>query len=374
MLVCFWCCLPLRDLVETLRKMGKLHRVVVRGPTVPTLTRSLEGGPPGPGRPTPGDHTLGADRDALVWLLSVAWPDIGWELPRATTLEELRGALEPWRGHPSEQTVVHFLRPTSVGATPEEIRAMRKTLGEEIKRLRGAQEWNDRCLETSHTLELAMNDVQGDQRQAMAMELFGAWGENKKAREALKLARETETKLTEELRDKEAGFAQAELLDYITKKKYARNPLGLANAMAGLPDLGWPQSHERCSKMTCGQWPAFQFQIVKIIATIWNRRGSYSELPIVQLFRQEIDNLSRNVIVSYQPAFGSPAINAKRENPLRAHLADNWRSLRLALEEVVGLETHPDRMPFLIASRFAKNLAKPRTPQDLVHNAREKIL
>jgi len=216
-----------------------------------------------------------------------------------------------------------------------------------------------------------MNDVQ-DQWQAMAVELFGAWGEKKKAREALALARDTERKLTEELRNKEAGLAQAELLDYITKKKYARDPLGLANAMAGLPDLGWPQSHERCSKMTCSQWPAFQFQIVEIIATIWNRRGSYPELPTVQLFRQEIDTLSTTVIASYQPFPDRPAI--KRENPLRAHLADNWRSLRLALEEVVGLETDLDRMPFLITSRFTKNLGKPLTPQDLRLNAREKII
>jgi hypothetical protein len=354
--------------------MGKRYQAVVRGQTVVPFTRSLEGGQSGPGRPTVDDQTLGADRDALVWLLSVTWPDIGWQLPQATTLEELRQALEPWRGHPSEHTVVHFLRPTSIAAiSPEEIRTMRKTHGEAIKRLREAQERNDRSLETSHTLELAMNDVQAAQRQAMAVELFGAWGEKKKAREVLALARDTERKLTEELRNKEAGLAQAELLDYITKKKYARDPRGLANAMAGLPDLGWPQSHERCSKMTCSQWPAFQFQIVEILATIWNRRCSYPELPIVQLFRQEIDTLSKTVMTIYQPFRDSPAIKTKKENPLRAHLADNWRNLRLALEEVVGLETHPDRMPFLIASRFAKNLAKPRTPQDLVLTAREKI-
>jgi hypothetical protein len=369
----FPACLPLRDLEETLRKMGKRYRAVVRGHTVVAFTRSLDGGPPGPGRPTVDDQTLGADRDALVWLLSVTWPDIGWELPQATTLEELRKALEPWRGHPSEQTVVHFLRPTAVTATPEEIRALRKTVGKAIEVLREAQERHDVCVRASRTIESAMNDVEPLHLQAMAPDLFRAWGENKKAREALQLAIDTERKLTEKLRDREAGFAQIELLDYVTKKKYARNPLGLANAMAGLPSLGWPQSHERCSKIACGLWPTFQFQIVETIATIWNRRGSYPELPIVQLFRQEVDKLSKTVMVRYQPSLVRPAKKTKGENPLRAHLADKWRSLRLALEEVVGLETHPDRMPFLIASRFGKNLAKPRTMQDVVLDAKEKI-
>ena len=355
--------------------MGKRYQADVRGKTVVPFTRSLEGGPPGPGRPTVDDQTLGADRDALVWLLSVTWPDIGWQLPRATTLEELRQALEPWRGHPSEHTIVHFLRPAPVAVTtPEEIRTLRKTLGEAIERLREAQEHSDRCLQTSQTVELAMNDVQADQYQPMATELLGVWGKKKQARETLASARDTEKMLSDELRDKEAGFAQAELLDYITKKKYARNPLGLANAMAGLPDLGWPQSHERCSKMACGQWPAFEFQIVETIADMWNRRGREPELPVVQLFRREIEMLSKSVMASYQPFLGSAATRTKRENPLRAHLADNWRNLRLALEEVVGLETHTDRMPFLIACRFAKNLGKPRTAQDSVLNAREKII
>jgi hypothetical protein len=354
--------------------MGKLHRAVVRGYVGAPFTRSLEGGPPGPGRPTVDDQTLWADRDALVSLLSITWPDIGWQIPQVTTLEDLRHAFEPLRGHPSEYLIFYFLRATPVTATPEEIRASRKTLGKAIERLREAQERHDRCVQASRIAESAMNDVQPDERQAMASDVFRAWGENKKAREELALAINTEKNLTQELRSKEAGFAQTELLDYITKKKYARNPLGLAKAMAGLPDIGWPQSHERCSETKSDQWPHFQFRVFKTIKTIWNRRDSYPELPIAQLFRQEIGALPRTVIGNIKHPPPKPAVPIKRENGLRLHLGDNFRSLRLAIEEVVGVETHPDRMPFLIASRFTKNLGKTRAPQDLVLNAREKII
>lgn len=357
-----------------LHEMGKVHRAVVRGYAGAAFTRSLEGGPPGPGRPTVDNQTLWSDRDALVSFLSMTWPDIGWQIPQAKTLEDLRRSFEPLRGHPSEYLIFHFLRPTPVTATPEEIRMARKTLGKAIDRLREAQNRHDKCIEASHTTEWAMNDVQPDQRQAMASDLFKAWGENKKAREALALAINTERTLSQELRDKEAGFAQTELLDYITKKKYARNPLGLAKAMAGLPEIGWSQSHERCSETKSDQWPHFQFRVFKTIKTIWNRRDSYPELPIVQLFRREIEALPRMVIGSIKQPPPKPAVPTKRENGIRSHLADNYRSLRLAIEAVVGVETHPDRMPFLIASGFTKNLGKPRTPQDLVLNAREKII
>jgi len=250
----------------------------------------------------------------------------------------------------------------------------RKTLGKAIERLREAQERHDTCVQASRITESAMNDVKLDQRQAMASDLFRAWGENKKARDALALAVKTERNLTQELRDKEAGFAQTELLDYITKKKYARNPLGLAKAMAGLPEIGWSQSHERCSETKSDQWPHFQFRVFKTIKTIWNRRDSYPELPIAQLFRQEIEALPTKVIGSIKQPPPKPAVPTKRENGLRLYLADNYRSLRLAIEEIVGVETYPDRMPFLITSRFTKNLGKPRTAQDLVLNAREKII
>src|SRR5438105_3927017 len=51
----------------------------------------------GAGRPTVDKDTLSSDRDALVWLLSVFWGEIGWEVPRSTSSEELRQAFGPVR-------------------------------------------------------------------------------------------------------------------------------------------------------------------------------------------------------------------------------------------------------------------------------------
>jgi hypothetical protein len=61
------------------------------------------------------------------------------------------------------------------------------------------------------------------------------------------------------------------------------------------------------------------------------------------------------------------------ENVLRSHLAENWRRFRLAVEDVIRPEIEPDRMPFLILSRFSEYLAKPRTAQDQILDAKEKI-
>jgi hypothetical protein len=334
---------------------------------------SLEGGPRGPGRPTIDDEILIEARDGLVWLLSVAWGDIGWQLPRATTLEELRAALEPLRGHPNEQYVTVFLRPTFVLSTAEEVRAARKKLGKAVEHCRLAREHHDKCIADSRTAEFAINDATPEEQGVFFVELLRRWRDGATARKDREAAELAEKDLDQKLRDKEAGFALSELLDFITQRKYARNPLRLANAMAGLPDMGWEQSYARCSAIKCGSWPQFQFRLFRTIKAIWNRRVQHPELPITQLFRQEIERLPKTVIIDIPQPPPNPPKRGKVENALRSHLADNWRHLRLAIEEVVGSENHPEKVPFLLLSGFTRNIGKPRTPQDSILIEQEKI-
>jgi len=324
----------------------------------------------GPGRPSVDNDTLSSDRDALVWLLSVFWGEIGWEVPRSTSSEELRRAFGPVKGHSSEHLLVLFMRPTPIAATAKEIRQTRKILGKAVERLRKAQTLSNKCEEASRLAESAMLETQFEHEAPMLIDLFKAWGAALKARRELELARTSERGIEQELRDKEAGTAQNEGVDYITQAKYARNPLGLGNAMAGLPDMTWQQSYARCAKIPCTQWPNFPFRLFETIKTIWNHRDSYPDLSPVQLFRQEIGKLHKKVLSEF-PQLGPSRTMV--ENALRSHLAENWRRFRLAVEDVVRPEIEPDRMPFLILSRFSQYLAKSRTAQDQILDSKEKI-
>src|SRR6266852_1756066 len=98
----------------------------------------------GPGRPTIDDDTLCQGRNALVWLLSTKWGDCGWQIQNATTVDEVRQAFEPLRGHPPEHLIAHFRRATSRTATASEVRSTKKAQGKAVERARGAQEDHDR--------------------------------------------------------------------------------------------------------------------------------------------------------------------------------------------------------------------------------------
>src|SRR5207253_11314709 len=55
------------------------------------------------------DFWLGTHRDSLVDMLSCWWGEVGWQLPRATTREELRAALEPLREHSNRHRISRLL-------------------------------------------------------------------------------------------------------------------------------------------------------------------------------------------------------------------------------------------------------------------------
>ena len=78
------------------------------------------------GRPTIDDFWLGTHRDSLVDMLSCWWGEVGWQLPRATTREELRAALEPLREHPNRHRISRLVFSTPDFATAEQIREERR--------------------------------------------------------------------------------------------------------------------------------------------------------------------------------------------------------------------------------------------------------
>jgi hypothetical protein len=324
----------------------------------------------GPGRPTIDKETFGGHRDSLVWLLSVAWGDIGWRLINATTLEELRHAFEPLREHPSNNLIAPFLRSISTPATAQEVRSLKKAQGAAVENLRAIHEKHDKLERTSQVAERAMNETNPSPPPKLQSALFAGWKDKNTVRKELEACRTKLATIETDLADKSASFAQTELLDYVTRKKYARNPLVFANAMAGLPDMTWEVSHGRGTRMKYSQWPTYEYKVFTQVATIFEEHKSDGEAPLAQFFRQAVEKLPKTEMFTHKPS----GKKMKLENHVRAELCANWRFLRLAIEEVEKeLPADPGEVPFRILSNFRKNLAKPRTAQEIVLIAQEKI-
>ncbi len=109
-----------------------------------------------PGRPTPKDDLLMSRRDRLVWLLSVAWGDIGWELPKAASREQLHEALAALGGHPSEDAISIFVRRTSASTTAQELRNLRKELEKTVDRMHAAYQKQRTCADSLREADAAI--------------------------------------------------------------------------------------------------------------------------------------------------------------------------------------------------------------------------
>ena len=330
------------------------------------------------GRPTVDDFWLSTHRDSLVDMLSCWWGEVGWQLPRATTKEELWAALEPVREHPNRHRISRLLFVSSESATAEEIREKRKANEEAIKATYEALARQRTCLDAVRQAEMARGQASPEQIKEIDAQVSKRKAELSAANTAYDAACTAQQTIATKADQMEAGYAQDQLLMFIDRRfingKYARNPLNFANAMAGLPYtqgvdfMGAWQSYVRCSKLPCP--PHHRFQLFETIQSIW-KKSQKSKLPTAVFFHQEITALPKTVALKTV----DPVTNkeSKRiENGVRSYLLNFWPIWSLAIERSLDSPVEQDRLPFLICANFTKVQRDPKTSVLMVLGATEK--
>ena len=293
---------------------------------------------PGPGRPTIDNNWLSSNRDSLLGMLSSRWAQVGWQLRTASSREDLRQALHLIKDHPAKDLFARLLRPTESAASAKGIRIKRKAVGEAVKRRSIAQAECEKCVGGCREVEMAMNQARPDQMEYVQREFSRRRVRCQNAQDQLHRLKVTESYLEDELADAEAAFAQEQLLEFITEKKYALHPFNLANAMAGLPYargvefLGVWVSRERCAKINCLHWPNLDYQVFETIEAIWNDKSIIASSP-VDFFRQRIAALpkTRKATIPQETVGGKK--KKRVPNSVRQRLADNFFYLEQAIDK-----------------------------------------
>ncbi len=331
------------------------------------------------GRRTLSNTRLKGDRDTVMWILSQNWSDVGWQLTHAGNVKELSDSFRPLYSHPDRHLFNLFFEPNARLVKAEEIRDIKKRLRSVYDLRSQATAKHSDSLKAFQEVELACQiaretlGLKDREQKVVASE----YQRRKAALEDAKRSEERylgdERKLEGELDQKGAAFAQAELLDFIAQKRYARNPFGFANAMAGLPEMKWRQSHTRCTKLKCETWPTLEYTKFLTIEKTWKLRHSHPGLAVVDLFRAEIAELPRTVETEIGDWPHARLKKVRIPNPLRVQFADDFMFLRIAIEEVLDTNPLPQRVPFLIASRFSANRGKGRTALQSVLAYSERI-
>jgi hypothetical protein len=142
------------------------------------------------------------------------------------------------------------------------------------------------------------------------------------------------------MRDGHAYFARAEVLSFCKSRKYALNPLNVANAVAGLPFIGCRQSINRCRKSSCATACSANYRVFEIIKRLVESRPFGTDL--IEHFRNNLKpkNSGESFAVS--------------------ELRQKWHFLREAIEATLNSpDMKRQRRPFHITSEYFKRATNP---------------
>jgi hypothetical protein len=289
------------------------------------------------------DGRLWNNRDSLVFLLENTWADVGDKLPKIKKLDHAYEVLRVWeqanRYNHLYVTQI-LLRPSSTPATAKSLNEKRRRMRDLNVAARCAYESLEKCCKS---FEIAMRAATGEyseSEQATIHDKIKERAEILAHAGAEYLALTDEQKNTEEhIKDCEAHFARTEFVRFCKSRRYRLTPLNTANALAGLPDIGWRQSAKRCTMRVCPGLNGGSMQVFEAIRRIVQSCTRKSEL------------------VKHAERWLSAQRNTKSFGV--ADLQTNWYYLRASIKTALEAGIRSRDLPFAIAREYWKRKYHP---------------
>ena len=302
---------------------------------------------PGRGRPIAiDDETLRDAREHLVWLFEQTWSDVGEHLPWIKKPADVLEAVRIW-DNPNLATGSHYIakslfRPSSIPATQNWLNATRLELGKLTEALRHAYDTQEKRQRDLDTAQRALGDHLSEADKAKVLDQISRRGQKlSEAKTEYEVLQKKERALQDKLSDGEAGFARAEFVRFCRSNRYRLTPLNIANALAGLPYIGWRQSATRCRKHPSAGENGQSIQIFRTIEHIVRSCVRRSDL--------------------IKHAETSLRDRKKKKSLGVTELRKKWYYLRWSIKTV--LETEPRvstrSLPFAITKEYWKRTNRP---------------
>jgi hypothetical protein len=281
------------------------------------------------------DAQLWNRRDQLVQTFETSWGRIGRELPRVKRAEDIAVIFKPLQQGYISATISVYCRPSCQSSSANKLRKLRSELRKLIKPWLDAERANMKALEQLQVAEVAIahgnSRLLKRARKARRKEASTAMGRYR----ALDKIR---SQLQVQIGDLEPSFARHELFRFLKSKRYEIKPDSLANAIAGLPYMGWRQSMRRCKKRKSSTVNGGAIQIFKTIRYLVGIAPEKAEKPLVEHFRRQIPSLPT------------------RYNFAKSEFAEKWLFVERAIRKACRSKPHPKHLHFEIVERYFAQL------------------
>jgi hypothetical protein len=215
------------------------------------------------------DEALHKRRNELVIHLEHYWGFIGWSLLRCQEPDHLIPVLDEFSRRDPGSGVEMFCRKT-------------KTSFDEIEFYRARMEFRHviRRWDASVTMMEKERLTPANQRKRRK-DLY----EMQQAHQTLQERRNKLESLFEQVGP---SFARAEILNFMQAKTQGFTPLNLANAMAGLPVMGWKQSMYRCFGSHCYSANSEIYLMFKDVCELINGARLSTEKQLISSVKERV--------------------------------------------------------------------------------------
>jgi len=331
-------------------------------PSVLSPFEMAESKKPKRGRPTLPDNFLLGSRNNWLFAVEEKWDEIGYSLLeiRQTgvgTIDDVRRVFDLLKGSDTHAFSKPFPQQTTQQVTGKQIRANRlfnSTVHRNIEEKRSRVAGLRRAFAE---VERALEEPGHQDDEILRTEARQIEGRLLPLEDDLKRAERELPQFDQQKRDQDAFWFCSQLLDFLKgKRRNAVTPLNLANALAGLPQMGWRESDVRCSKFRrSSPCVSLSYLVVQLVSRMLRRRPKVSQDPPIEFFRAQILKLP------------------KKDVGIREVLRRAWRDFRLAIEECWKESKSEEFMPFAITSTFLRNHTRSKTLAERILAEREML-
>ena len=304
------------------------------------------------------DGRLWAYRDCLVGLLETTWAHVGDKLPRIKKPADVYAALLVWEQKHRDHLLYltrALLRPSGSPATIKSLNEKRRQMRELNVAAYDASKYFEKCCALVETAVRALKAHYSDNERTLIDEKLKerAIAAAHAANAHLALQKQQE-EMAEHIKDCEAYFARSEFCRFCRSKRYRLTPKNTADALAGVPEIGWRQSANRCKKEPCVGLGGGSMQVFETIRRIVQ---SCARKPDLLRHAERWLGAQRRT-----KSFGT------------SELQTNWYYLRLAIKAAsLDASIRYRDLPFAITREYEKRRYHPSNP-DVLFAEEERIV
>ncbi len=304
------------------------------------------------GRPQQiSDLSLSSRRNELFEALGRHWGELGWELKTARSPREVGTVLSSLAGLYPFLFDLPFLKKIAVtSASAEDLRKVRRrsfSIDEALRAARRAVPKQEKLVaEAQKALAQAQEGERQEAIDVVTAELTARTAKLKNLQSRLKKMNSESESLRAELKNLGACYAETEVFKLIKSRNYRLTPKTFANAMAGLPYIGWRQSLKRCAKIPLRLKPSGLYCVFEAVCYILNKGSRpLTENDPLTLFKKGIATLPKRG--NYEFA--------------QEYLLKNWIHLKRALKNTWYSRIGRDELPYRITAAFEESIRHPPT-------------